>query len=152
MKEHRKENEKKVTDLEKKVIELFDFKQSKLAEERELTLKNRKEIKKAKQKLKKEENSTKEDENKNEISVEAAENTVQTIAMEDPGNEDLLKETTDVHKTEFKAEPEVRLAGMEAEAIDENDEAFIGPRLPRRMTKEEIEDFKKELFAKYFPT
>jgi hypothetical protein len=83
---------------------------------------------------------------------EAAENTVQTIAMEDPGNEDLLKETTDVHKTKFKAEPEVRLAGMEAEAIDENDEAFIGPRLPRRMTKEEIEDFKKELFAKYFPT
>ena len=34
IKEQRKENEKKVTDLEKKVIELYDFKQSKLAEER----------------------------------------------------------------------------------------------------------------------
>ena len=57
--------------------------------------------------------------------------------MEDPKH-DLLRENSDVHnKTEFKAEQEVGLADMEAEAVDENDEAFIGPRLPRWMITEE---------------
>ena len=55
-------------------------------------------------------------------------------------------------KTELKPEPEVKPAGVSDEIVDENDVTFIGPRLPRRMTGEEIEIFRNELFAKYFPT
>ena len=139
IKEQKRDNEKKVIDLEKKVVELYNFKQSKLAEDRELKIINRKEIKKAKQKLKREENSTKEDKNKNEKPCEAAKNAdVQTIAMEDTKHEDPLEENPDGHnKSDFKAETDVILVGMEAEAVDENDEAFIGPRLPRLMTPED---------------
>ena len=49
--------------------------------------------------------------------------------------------------TEVKLEEEPNSA-----VPSENDESFIEPRLPRMMTPEEIEVFKKELFAKYFPT
>ena len=35
------------------------------------------------------------------------------------------------------------------EVIDENDEGFIGPKLPRLITEAEVEAFKAELFVKY---
>ena len=77
---------------------------------------------------------------------------IETIeASESEGGEPVVA-TDDLNTKTGEEEPEVRLAGMEAESLDENDEAFIGPRLPRRMTTEEIKEFKKELFAKYFPT
>ena len=37
--------------------------------------------------------------------------------------------------------------------VNENDEDFIGPKLPRRMTKDEIDAFYKEMMAKFkFPS
>jgi hypothetical protein len=41
------------------------------------------------------------------------------------------------------------LKSQTGEVIDENDEGFIGPKLPRMMTKAEVKAFKAELFAKY---
>ena len=58
---------KKSSELEKKVVELCDFKKMKLAEETEEKLKKRKELKKANQKLKMEQEKeiSREDSNKN---------------------------------------------------------------------------------------
>jgi chromosome segregation ATPase len=53
-KEQRKDFEKKKTKLENVILELNDFIQLKLAEERKETMKRRKELKRANQKLKKE--------------------------------------------------------------------------------------------------
>lgn len=147
IKEQRREFEKKVTELEEKIIELYDFKKSKLAEERELKLKNRKEIKKAKQKIKKEENYINEEKKQNEIVPEPVENPDETIATEDFKTED-PEETLETLET---PEPE-ETVDLSGEVVDEKHDAFIGPKLPRRMTPEEIEEFRKELFSKYFPT
>ena len=158
IREQRRDYEKKVSELEVKVIELYDFKRSKLEEERELKLKNRKEIKKAKQKLKKVEISVKEDKNKNEIFPEPVENWNDqpygddSIATEDFKNEDLGEHFEVSSKTNLKPKPEEKPVDLSGEVVDEKDDAFIGPKLPRRMTPEEIEEFKKELFSKYFPT
>ena len=46
----------------------------------------------------------------------------------------------DVNFNQIKKEPE---------PVTEDDEEFIGPKLPRLMTQEEIDVFREELFAKY---
>ena len=54
-----------------------------------------------------------------------------------------------------KIESESKSDGMKVpnEVINEDEEGFIGPKLPRRMTEEEKDEFLKELLEKYkFPS
>ena len=161
IKEQRKEFDKKSSELERKVVELSDFKKMKLAEEREEKLKKRKELKKANQKLKKEQEkdiSKEEDSNKNELNLNPISESrdLDKGTMEDSRTRDVLEEKPDVNhnaRADEKVEQNEDLANSgEPNVVDENDVTFIGPRLPRRMTKEEIEEFRKELLGKYFPT
>ena len=133
----------------------------KLAEEREEKLKKRKELKKANQKLKKEQEkdiSKEEDSKKNELNLNPIPESrdLDKGTMEDSRTRDVLEEKPDVNhnaRVDEKVEQNEDLANSgEPNVVDENDVTFIGPRLPRRMTKEEIEEFRKELLGKYFPT
>ena len=132
----------------------------KLAEEREQKLLKRKELKKIKQKSKV---NVEKSESKNEISantngqespkaVEANENTFNEDTAENnfnPNNKTGADENANVE--EFVGEKlEEPKHSVE---LEEHDEGFIGPKLPRMMTQEEISEFYKELMAKYkFPS
>ena len=170
-KEQAKDFEKKKTGFEKKFEELDRFKKMKLAEEREEKLRIRKELKKAKQKIKKESEQNATEKVKEIGKIEANDNiegqSEQNICNE--GDLDIntkncasLSVEHDANSNEIKAEPTENTSGdieietakainEDDEAVDENSETFIGPRLPRVMTPEEVEEFRKELFAKYFP-
>ena len=169
-KEQAKEFEKKKTGFEKKIEELDGFKKMKLAEEREEKLRIKKELKKANQKIRKEikESATEKETEKIEANDKIKGESEQNICNEREPFKNLKIDDSrsgeqDANSNEIKSEPnENTTEGLKIEtdgvgnendeAIDENNEAFIGPRLPRRMTTEEIEEFKKELFGKYFPT
>ena len=45
--------------------------------------------------------------------------------------------------------PDANFNMIKKEPITEDDEGFIGPKLPRLMTQEEIDVFREELLAKY---
>ena len=171
IKDQRKGFEKKSSELEKKVVELNDFKKKKLAEERELKIKNRKEIKKANQKIKKEkvkESSAEENIIENDHDLKLVENPKLEIKVPSECEKDILEEvaekkveeaTEDFAKSvESETDPNGNLdreastennAGTEDAVIDENAEGFIRPKLPPRMTKEEIAAFYKEMMAKF---
>ena len=74
------------------------------------------------------------------------------LETQDPKNAaiELTSDTND-NLIEVKKEDATteKVCGEELGAINENDEGFIGPKLPRMMTQEEIDVFKEELLAKY---
>ena len=137
IKEQRKEFEKKKSELEKNVVELNDFKKNKLAEERELKIKNRKEIKKAKQKLKKEkdkESSTEENLNEKDYNLNTVETT--TLKTKVPSE---CEEKSDLNlNISFDGKPE--LNEEIAFSLEETEQKL--------MSEEEKEAFFKEIFAK----
>ena len=141
-KEQRTEFEKKVFDLEKKVVELNDFKQRKHAEERDLKIMNRKELKKANQKLKKEKKkdiSVEDDQIKYDINLNPVENTILETKVESDCDKDTLEEKPDLNhnlSAEEKPEPDEEVA----HSVEETE--------PKLMSKEEKEAFLKEIFAK----
>ena len=138
IKEQRKGFEKKSSELEKKVVELNDFKKNKLAEERELKIKNRKEIKKVNHKLKKEkEKESSTEENLNENDLKLVENTILEIKLPSECDKDILEEKLDLnHNLSVDRNPELD----EAHSIEETE--------PKLMSEEEKEVFLKEIFAK----
>ena len=62
-----------------------------------------------------------------------------------------LKVKTDegVNENDDSKDSKETIVGTEDACVDENAEGFIGPKLPPRMTKEEIDAFYKELIAKF---
>ena len=62
-----------------------------------------------------------------------------------------IKVITDegVNKNDDSKDSKETIVGTEDACVDENAEGFIGPKLPPRMTKEEIDAFYKEMKAKF---
>ena len=168
VKENLKSFEKKEDVLEKKIKDLIEYKNRKVVEERVEKLKKRKELKKANKKLNNDVTKTLnevEETSRTEInSNNTMEGDTETSEKDINSNSETVDEDKkyekepenvkmeDLGKDSESEKPEVKLACVGGEVLDENDKAFIGPRLPRRMTKEEIEEFRKELLGKYFPT
>ena len=160
-KEQLKDFEKQKNRLENSILDLSEFKKVKLAEEREEKLKKRKELKKSKQKLKKETHETADGENHepavNQVLVPADQNYQNEAATFKPDVNFYIKsEKEDEHIAEFgggKLDEANNFVEVneddEACIFNENDEGFIGPELPPRMTKEEIDVFYKEMMAKF---
>ena len=161
VKEQLKDFEKQKTRLETTILDLNEFKKVKLAEEREEKLKKRKELKKAKQKLKKETHETADGENHepavNQVLVPADQNYQNETATFKPDvNFNAKSEKEDEHIDEFGGGKLGEVNSFvevnednEACIVKENDEGFIGPKLPPRMSKEEIDVFYKEMMAKF---
>ena len=74
------------------------------------------------------------------------------LETQDPKNA-AIELTSDINDNLIEVKKEdastEKVCGEELGAINENDEGFIGPKLPRMMTQEEIDVFKEELLAKY---
>ena len=132
---------------------LKDFKRKKLDEEREEKARKKKEIKKAAKKMK----NPIDDAHFKELT-----NSVQTMpniaekpslknddASEDLATSEYVESETDPNgNLDRKASTET-IVDTEDSVVDENAEGFIGPRLPPRMTKEEIDAFYREMKAKF---
>jgi hypothetical protein len=130
--------QRKNLELQKKMVELNDYKKIKLEEERELKIKKRKELKKTNQKLKKEkekELSTEEDTNKNEINLRPVENMIPEA--EDP-SEVLEEKPEDNYNFEAGGKP----------GVSEDLEHTIEEMETRLMSEVEKEEFFKEIQAK----
>ena len=152
IKDQRKGFEKKSSELEKKVVELNDFKKNKLAEERDLKIKNRKEIKKANQKIKKEkvkESSTEENLIENYHDHKLVENPKLEFKVPTEDLAKSVKSETDPNGNLVREASTENNVGTEDAVNDENAEGFIGPKLPPRMSKEEIAVFYEEMMAKF---
>ena len=160
LKEQRKAFEKRNSELEKKVVELDDYKRIKFAEERELKIKKRKELKKINQKLKKEkekELSSEEDTNKNVIKL----GKVETTEPETFYKSEVLEEKPGINHNFEAGEDDVENSPDEINSVGksefeegfEYEEGFIGPRLPRRMTQAEVQEFFEKVMGKLnFPS
>ena len=117
-----------------KILELNEFRNKKLAEEREQKLLKRKELKRLKQKNKID--SEKSDGEKGTVKELSSDNDTLETKPDDDSNDS----RPDVNFNKIKTEPE---------PVNEDDEEFIGPKLPPLMTQEEIDMFREELLAKY---
>ena len=120
--------------FEKNISDLNEFRNKKLAEEREQKLLKRKELKWLKQKNKID--SEKSDGKKGTIKELSSDKDTKETKPDDDSNDS----RPDVNFNKIKTEPE---------PVSEDDEEFIGPKLPRLMTQEEINVFHKKLLAKY---
>ena len=154
-------------------MKLSEFKKVKLKEEREQKLLKKKEFKKAKQRIKCEKQEKIVEEKKvtteNDSSEAIIDDVLLIVKKEPTPKEKEESESKDVflRKTEVTAEDteenntlfnylelknneeivktEVENKDTELVVLNENDEEFIGPKLPRMMTKLEIDAFKEEL-------
>lgn len=139
IKDQRKGFEKKSSELEKKVVELNDFKKNKLAEERELQRKNRKEIKKANQKMKKEKekkDSAEVNPIKKDPDPKLAEDPVLEIKVPSDEN-DIVEQKPDLnHNLSADRNPKPG----QPQSVEEPE--------PKLMSEEEKEAFFKEIYAK----
>ena len=152
MKELEKVFNKEREVFENKIVYLSEFKNQKLIEEREERVKKKREAKKAKQKeqFEKREDLTKDSmnnltcmaNNKNDLkeatNVKGDTQEAETSKKSDDTTENITEENgaQDPENTTY-------------EAVDEDDPEFIGPKLPPRMTKEEIAAFYKEIMEKF---
>ena len=153
-KEQSKSFEKKQVEMEKKLLELNNFKNKKLSEQREETLRKRKELKKSIQKSKQ---RTRDDEScennnfgENNYLHENANEGFDDEKLEQGKTElNQMLENCTVEKNPNEDKDTLVNESKEAEeGFEEENELFIGPKLPKLMSKEEIEEFQKELFAK----
>ena len=148
----------------KKISELTEFKSRKLNEERAEKFIKRKEMKKSRQLEKKDNTKILTDKNFNKTPKnEGREEQIEQIEPFelDPGAESTETKTVAEKKQENIGEVEaedlvedekLREATHSVE-INEYDEGFIGPKLPRRMTQAEIKEFYEEMMAKFkFPS
>ena len=132
-------------------MELVEFKTKKLTEEREEKIRHKKEIKKAKKKLEKD--TVTSDDKLADVSEENPGKVGETQEFvnnekESPTDENDNHELEPVDvKKEVIADELLR----EPVVVNENDEGFIGPKLPRLMTRAECDALREELFSKYFP-
>ena len=147
--ENYKEFEKKKNVYEKKILDLSEFKNRKVAEEREENIKRRKELKKDNQKARKENAKNCDREPMIETMSDQTDNNNVDDSVETKAKEagEILCKKDEVEAEQIDANEDLK--SHTGEVIDENDEGFIGPKLPRMMTKAEVEAFKAELFAKY---
>ena len=155
LKTSKKENHEQIKDFEnkkigfeKKISELNEFRNKKLAEEREQKLLKQKELKRLKKKNKID--SDKSDGKKSFINkLSSYKDTFddgKETKPDDDGKETKPEDVENDSKlddnfNEVKEEP--------GEPVTEDDEEFIGPKLPPLMTREEIDAFKEELLTKY---
>ena len=175
-KEQIKTAEKEKGHFEKKILELNEFKVKKLQEEREEKIKRKKETKKANQKEKKDTLNAAEDAKTHDSNefvntpvIEPKQILVQNPILQNKDasedviasdrdnttpelNGNLVKEDIEDKVSVGKADTTKDLEEKTEEIVNEDEEGFIGPKLPKRMTAEEIEEFRKELFRKWkFP-
>ena len=149
-------SEKKISDYEKKIHDLNEFRVRKLNEERQEKIRKKKELKKEAKKIEVVNNSTdngdfvqkKKDENEYTLQKDAV---VEDAEKKIPCS--LKSHNCDQHSTlsNFNAglgkSSEDRYKNIE---LEEKEEGFIGPRLPRMLTNEEVKAlFDKLLGDKY---
>lgn len=151
-KEQYKSFEKEKKQLEKKVFDLNEFRVKILNEEREEKIRIRKEIKKSKQKMRSDAVKEPVDDNKNIVNMK------DSIEILNINDDEILEEATVLDETKLKLEEddfEVDCGSIvenndteDCNVNMEDEEGFLGPKLPPLMSKAEIEEFQKELFAK----
>jgi hypothetical protein len=153
--------------FEKNTSELKEFKRKKLNEEREERLRKKKEMKKAKKKNHDVLTKDCEDDATQDTSEGRKEKARETLEVKNDARESQIDENENFDLDSFDAksdiaanenvasEDDAKVAEkMMEEAsedvfIDENAQGFIGPKLPPRMTKEEIAAFYEEMMAKF---
>ena len=155
LKTSKKEKQEVTTDFQKQILEsetriskLSDYGDKKIAEEREALLKSRKELKKAKQK------SRKDEEKESSDAKRDFEDNVKKEGIEEVGNktceEIKPEEKNPVSDINCNSTREDNLASDVAPADsfrEEDEEGFIGPKIPKMMTKADKEAFLEELRA-----
>ena len=177
VKEHAKAFAREKNLLETKICELNDFRTKKLNEEREEKSRKRKEVKKANRKqkvveslensihdkveqeadineIKSDDEGDKVDDNSNKKAVPDENTKVEEVEVKqvEEATVDLAKNVktkTDPNGNLDRKASTENIVDTEDVVVDENAEGFIGPKLPPRMTKEEIATFYEEMMAKF---
>ena len=146
VKEQSKAFSKERESFHRKNEKLVEFKTQKLNEEREEKMREKKEIKKAKKKL---ETINSHDKIAN-VSEETPGKDIDSDVIKDeeetPADENSNHEPVDVREAIAEKKPLREPVG-----VNEDDEGFIGPKLPRLMTRAECDAFREELFSRLFP-
>ena len=132
--------ERQILESESKILKLNDYREAKLVEEREARLQLRKELKKEKQKAKRDEKKRPDFHDRDTEEVKD-----KNKGLED----DLNKPFKEILSTNNDPVLDIN-SNLDLEDSPENDvedEEFIGPRLPKMMTKIEKEAFMEEMRA-----
>ena len=142
VREQKKEFERKKIELEKKLEKLNDYRKEKLEEERKEKIRKKKESKKSKNQM--------QDYPNNKFKTELTD--IKELNSEPDNDVDkMVKEDIFAETHEHKESEEILKLETEDDKIlqAEDHEDFIGPKLPRMMIKAEVEEFQRELFAKW---
>ena len=144
--------EKEKRQLEKNVFDLNEFRVKILNEEREERIRIKKENKKSKQKQKEEAIKEQVKTNRNTIKIEESNEIFENFEdeiLEEANVQCEIKPTKENNVSEANCGDLVENLGTQDDSIKmEDSEGFIGPKLPPLMSKAEIEEFQRELFAK----
>ena len=158
LKEAHKASEKKIEVYEKKVKELNEYKIKKIGEEREERIRRKKDIKRAKKEasigVKKDINANlignTDDEEKILHVINKKVGKVEEKILDISEAEETRQDSVQAEKTVFlDSSPDLTEKSESEDFVTEEDENFIGPKMPKLMSREETDAFIKEILAEW---